>query len=74
MTLSNSKAQKLATVIQIIGGFVAALVLGFSYVSTAASGERGLMLNVLGVLTLAAFAYAGFFTRRLSRLVQAEKK
>lgn len=74
MQISASKAQRVFAVLQIVGGFVAAIVLGYSYVVTAASGERGMTLHLLGILTLASLGYAGFFTRRLSKLVEAEKQ
>ncbi|GBG03558.1 hypothetical protein AZSI13_28850 [Azospira sp. I13] len=67
------KAQKIFALMQIIGGFVAALVLGYSTMNNLTPGQMSGTQLLLACLTLAALAYAGYFTQKLGKLVAQEK-
>jgi len=73
MAVPSLKAQKIFAVMQIVGGFVAALALGYSTMNNLKPGELGGTQLLLAGLTLAALAYAGFFTQKLGKLVEQEK-
>lgn len=67
------KAQKIFALMQIIGGFAAALVLGYSTMTNLQPGALTGVQMLLAGLTLAALAYAGYFTQKLSKLVEQGK-
>ncbi len=75
MPQSNLKQQKTFTTIRVVGGLSAAVVLGYSTFSNWLAGAplKGPLLGV-ALLTLAAIAYAGFFTWKLGKLVEEEGK
>lgn len=67
------KAQKVFALMQIVGGFVAALVLGYSTMNNLTPGHISGTQLLLAGLTLAALAYAGYFTQKLGKLVEQGK-
>lgn len=67
------KAQKVFALMQVIGGFVAALVLGYSTMNNLTPGQMSGIQLLLAGLTLAALAYAGYFTQKLGKLVEQGK-
>lgn len=74
MTTPTFKQQKIFAAIRIIGGFAAALVLGYAFVANVFAGQpvEGPLLAT-GLMAFVGLAYAGFYTRSLSRIVEAEK-
>jgi len=73
MAVPSLKAQKVFAILQIIGGFISALALGYSTMNNLKPGELGAVQLALAGLTLAALAYAGYFTQKLGKLVEQEK-
>ncbi|BBN87526.1 hypothetical protein [Azospira sp. I09] len=67
------KAQKVFALMQVIGGFIAALVLGYSTMNNLTPGQMSGTQLLLAGLTLAALAYAGYFTQKLGKLVEQGK-
>ena len=73
MLETNLKQQKTFATIRVVGGISAAVVLGYSTISNWLAGAplRGPLLGV-ALLTLAAIAYAGFFTWKLGKLAEKQ--
>lgn len=71
MAIPASKFTKIATLIQVIGGFVAAIVLGYSCLNNLVPGQplTGTPL-LLAILTMVALVYSGYFTWKLGKLVE----
>lgn len=71
MDQAELKKQKTFAVVRIIGGTTAAMVLGYSYVANVLAGGRteGALLAV-GILTAAAFVYAGVAAWKLGKLME----
>ena len=74
MASPTPKQQKTFALIRIIGGFAAALVLGYSFVVNAFAGQpvEGALL-LTGLMAFVGLAYAAYYTRTLSRLAKAEQ-
>lgn len=69
------KQQKTFALIRIIGGMASAGVLGYSFVSNVLAGApaEGALLAT-GLMAFLALAYAGYYTRVLGRVAQAEQQ
>ncbi len=74
MASPTPKQHKTFALIRIIGGFAAAVVLGYSFVANVLrwSACRGCAAGT-GLMACVGLAYAAFYTRSLSRLAKAEK-
>lgn len=74
MTTPNLKQQKTFALIRIIGGLAAACVLGYSFVANVLAGvpAEGAVLAT-GLMAFFGLAYAGYYTKVLSRIAEAEK-
>lgn len=73
MAAPTFKQQKVFAFIRIIGGFVTSLVLGYSTLNNLKPGDVGSTQLLLGGLTLAALAYAGYYTQKLGKLLEQDK-
>ena len=75
MASPTPKQQKTFALIRIIGGFTAALVLGYSFVVNVFAGQpvEGALL-IAGLMAFVGLAYAAYYTRTLSRLAKAEQE
>ena len=73
MATPTLKQQRTFAAIRIVGGFTAALVLGYSCVANVLAGQpvEGPVL-LTGIMTLVALGYSAFYTRSLSRIAEAE--
>lgn len=71
MAIPVSKIAKISALVQCLGGFVAAIVLGYSCINNLVPGQAlsGMPL-VLAVLTMTAFVYSGYFAWKLGKLVE----
>ncbi|MDD2991678.1 MAG: hypothetical protein PHI64_22325 [Zoogloea sp.] len=74
MSSPSLKQQKTFALVRIIGGFAAAMVLGYSFVANVLAGQpaEGPVL-LTGVMALVGLGYAAFYTRSLSRVARLEK-
>ena len=74
MASPTPKQQKTFALIRIIGGFAAALDLGYSFVVDVLAGppDEGALLWT-GLMAFVGLAYAAYYTRTLSRLAKAEQ-
>ena len=74
MASPTPKQQKTFALIRIIGGFAAALDLGYSFVVNVLAGQpvEGALL-MTGLMAFVGLAYAAYYTRTLSRLAKAEQ-
>lgn len=74
MSAPSLKQQKTFALVRIIGGFAAAVVLGYSFIANVLAGQpaEGPVL-LTGVMALVGLGYAAFYTRSLSRIAQLEK-
>ena len=73
MASPTLKQQKTFAVIRIVGGFAAALVLGYSFVTNVLAGQpvEGPVL-LTGVMAFVGLGYAAYYTRSLGRIAEAE--
>lgn len=73
MAVTPSKFAKISALIQVLGGFVAALVLGYSCLNNIKPGQplQGTPL-ILAILTMVALVYAGYFAWKLGKLVEKQ--
>lgn len=74
MATPTLKQQKIFAAVRIVGGFAAALVLGYSFAVNVLAGkpvEGPLLLT--GAMAFVGLGYAAYYTRSLSRLAEAEK-
>lgn len=74
MSAPSLKQQKTFALVRIIGGFAAAVVLGYSFIANVLAGQpaEGPVL-LTGVMALVGLGYAAFYTHSLSRIAQLEK-
>ncbi len=74
MATPTLKQQKTFAMIRILGGFAAALVLGYSFITNVLAGQpvEGPVL-MTGVMALLGLGYSAYYTRTLSRIAEAEK-
>ena len=74
MSSPSLKQQKTFALVRIIGGFIAASVLGYSFVANVLAGQpaEGPVL-LTGIMALVGLGYAAFYTRSLSRVARLEK-
>ncbi|MCK6396474.1 hypothetical protein [Zoogloea sp.] len=74
MSSPSLKQQKTFALVRIIGGFAAAMVLGYSFVANVLAGQpaEGPVL-LTGIMALVGLGYAAFYTRSLSRVARLEK-
>ena len=74
MATPTLKQQKTFALVRIVGGFAAALVLGYSFLANVLAGQpmEGAVL-LTGIMALVGLGYAAFYTRSLSRIAEAEK-
>ena len=74
MATPTLKQQKTFALIRIIGGLAAASVLGYSFVTNILAGQpaEGPVL-MTGLLAFVGLGYSAFYTRKLSRVAEAEK-
>lgn len=75
MTAPTLKQQKTFAVVRIIGGFAAATVLGYSFITNVLAGQpaEGPVL-LTGVMALVGLGYVAYYTRSLGRIAEAEKQ
>jgi cytochrome bd-type quinol oxidase subunit 2 len=73
MASPTPKQQKTFALIRIIGGFAAALVLGYSFVVNVLAGQPVEGALMTGLMAFVGLAYAAYYTRTLSRLAKAEQ-
>lgn len=75
MPAPTLKQQKTFAVVRIVGGFAAAAVLGYSFVTNVLAGQpaEGPVL-LTGVMALLGLGYAAYYTRSLGRIAEAEKQ
>jgi hypothetical protein len=74
MAALTLKQQKTFIAIRIIGGLASAGVLGYTYIANVLAGQpsEGPVL-MTGLMAFAGLAYAGFYTRSLSKIAAAER-
>jgi len=74
MATPTLKQQKTFAMIRILGGFAAALVLGYSFITNVLAGRpvEGPVL-MTGIMALLGLGYSAYYTRTLSRIAEAEK-
>ncbi|RTL24372.1 MAG: hypothetical protein EKK49_21460 [Rhodocyclaceae bacterium] len=75
MPAPTLKQQKTFAVVRIVGGFAAAAVLGYSFITNVLAGQpaEGPVL-LTGVMALLGLGYAAYYTRSLGRIAEAEKQ
>jgi hypothetical protein len=75
MPAPTLKQQKTFAIVRIVGGFAAATVLGYSFISNVLAGQpaEGPVL-LTGVMALLGLGYAAYYTRSLGRIAEAEKQ
>lgn len=75
MPAPTLKQQKTFAAIRIVGGFAAATVLGYSFITNVLAGQpaEGPVL-LTGVMALLGLGYAAYYTRSLGRIASAEKQ
>ncbi|MBS0370273.1 MAG: hypothetical protein JSS57_13840 [Proteobacteria bacterium] len=75
MPAPTLKQQKTFAVVRIVGGFAAAAVLGYSFITNVLAGQpaEGPVL-LTGVMALLGLGYAAYYTRNLGRIAEAEKQ
>ena len=73
MATPTLKQQKTFAMIRILGGFAAALVLGYSFITNVLAGRpvEGPVL-MTGIMALLGLGYSAYYTRTLSRIAEAE--
>ncbi|WP_374483408.1 hypothetical protein [Zoogloea sp.] len=75
MPAPTLRQQKTFAAIRIVGGFAAATVLGYSFITNVLAGQpaEGPVL-LTGVMALLGLGYAAYYTRSLGRIAAAEKQ
>lgn len=73
MADANLKQQKTFATIRVVGGIIAATVLGFSSIYNVMEGKpvEGPVLFV-ALLTVAAFCYAGYYNWKLGKIAEQQ--
>ena len=74
MATPTLKQQKTFAMIRILGGFAAALVIGYSFITNVLAGQpvEGPVF-MTGIMALLGLGYSAYYTRTLSRIAEAEK-
>lgn len=74
MVTPTLKQQKTFAAIRIVGGLVAAFVLGYSFVVNIFGGlpMEGAVL-MTGIMAFLGLAYAAYYTRVLGRIAKSER-